>query len=189
MAKFSRRQLFKLKLNDIVKCFHEEETGADLNIVRPPGAIEEKLFSTLCERCHMCASACEYNSISVLSASFGKLESTPIMEPDLVACHMCTDFPCINACPSGALKQEDSLYKVATIQFDHKNCLNSQGTLCDTCATNCPHTIKAIKMVGPFHQRLPTLNEEACVGCGLCIYYCDNGTDAIQIKKTRSIIE
>ncbi|MCO4781539.1 MAG: 4Fe-4S binding protein [Candidatus Cloacimonetes bacterium] len=189
MAKFTRRQLFKLKLNDIVKCFHEEETGPDLSIVRPPGAIDESLFSSTCERCHKCFNACDYESISLMGASYGKLESTPMLNPQTTACHVCSDMPCIAACPSGALVNSKPLAKMASIVFNHENCLNSQGVLCDTCATNCPSSIRAIKMEGPFHKRLPTLNEETCIGCGLCIYYCENGTDAIQIKKIRQISE
>ncbi|PCJ18568.1 MAG: hypothetical protein COB02_10540 [Candidatus Cloacimonadota bacterium] len=187
MAKFNRRQLFKLKLNDIVKCLHEEEVGNDNYLIRPPGAIGETEFLNKCERCHKCLEACEYDSISTLSASFGKLELTPILNPEFTACHLCSDFPCIKACPSGALQDSLKNISMATVEFNHENCLNSHGTLCDTCAMNCPHTVKAITMEGPFHKRLPVLNDNQCLGCGLCIYYCDE-PNAITIKKTRQFI-
>jgi ferredoxin-type protein NapG len=88
-------------------------------------------------------------------------------------------MPCINACPSGALHREPDLpvAPIAKVSLDLNKCLNSHGTLCDTCAYRCPGEVRAIRMV--YHR--PVLDEERCTGCGMCIYHCDAEPSAFEL--------
>ncbi len=187
MSKISRRQLFRLNLSELQRLCtltHESSVG-ETSLVRPPGAKPERDFLATCQRCGSCSKACEYGAILPLGPSSGQLEGTPVMEPEKNPCRYCQDFPCIKACPTGALNGPVPTEPMASVEIHNENCLNSQGIICETCVLHCPPSIKAIKMEGPFHARMPTLNPDLCVGCGLCAYYCEQGSAAIEVKKIR----
>jgi ferredoxin-type protein NapG len=187
MSKISRRQLFRLNLSELRKLctLTRENLEEFVGLVRPPGAINEADFLTTCERCGNCAKACEFGSINKLGPSSGELESTPALELEKNPCRYCQDFPCIWACPSGALCGPTPSAPLATVEIHNENCLNSQGIICETCILHCPPSVKAIRMEGPFHARMPTIDQSLCVGCGLCAYHCEQGSEAIEVKKIR----
>ena len=58
---------------------------------------------------------------------------------------------------------------IAKVSLDLDKCLNTHGTLCDTCSYRCPAHVHAIRMV----SRRPVLDTDRCTGCGMCIHYCD----------------
>jgi ferredoxin len=69
--------------------------------VRPPGAIEESLFLKRCTGCDACMKACPVNVIMIED-----LETRdPIIYPEKDPCIRCPGFPCIAACPTGALSK------------------------------------------------------------------------------------
>ncbi len=161
----SRRQLFRVKLKDLRTLVKRP----DLAPIRPPGALDEDAFAQTCERCHACAEACPHDVIHWLGPSAGHLEGTPVLNPETVPCHWCEGLPCTAACPSEALSQ-DSVRPIGKVQLNLDECLNSHGILCDTCSLICPDNSKAIKMI----NRTPVLDEDQCVGCGLCRYHCES---------------
>ena len=57
-------------------------------------------------------------------------------------------------------------------------CLTSEGILCDTCAQFCPSEVKAITMI----RRAPVLDRDRCVGCGLCVYYCESDRQPLTVE-------
>jgi ferredoxin-type protein NapG len=190
MPGFNRRQLFKLRLGDLSRQIGRVVGGAEedeqgVPFVRPPGALEdEEVFVDTCERCHACAEACPYDVVRSFGSSFGPLEGTPFLEPAIAPCRWCVDMPCIAACPSGALRREENapVAPVAKVSFDLSKCLNTQGTLCDTCSYRCPGEIRAIRMV----QHRPVLDLERCTGCGMCIYHCEADPPAFELTYLES---
>jgi ferredoxin-type protein NapG len=88
-------------------------------------------------------------------------------------------MPCIKACPSGALHQEEgvSIPPVGKVSLNLDLCLNTQGILCDTCSFRCPTHIKAIRMI----RRKPVLDQDRCTGCGLCITHCEAQPSAFSL--------
>ena len=80
-----------------------EETVAAPTTLRPPGAIEDTEFLKACIKCGKCVEACPYDSLKLASPGDNKAIGTPFFEPRKIPCYMCTDFPCTEACPSGAL--------------------------------------------------------------------------------------
>ena len=110
---------------------------------------------------------------------FGPLEGTPFLEPALAPCHWCPDMPCIAACPSGALRAPEGtpVPPIAKVALDLDRCLNTLGTLCDTCSYRCPSDIRAIRMI----QRRPVLDLDRCTGCGMCVYHCEAEPSAFDL--------
>jgi ferredoxin-type protein NapG len=78
--------------------------GADEKLLlRPPGAVEEKDFLSLCIKCGQCLQVCPYDSIILADANMGNGVGTPFIDPLRRGCYLCPLLPCILACPSGAL--------------------------------------------------------------------------------------
>ena len=189
----SRRQLFRFKLSDIARHFKEPEKPIDDKPkpekawFRPPGAIAEEDFLEKCSRCSDCVDACPYGVISKLGAAEGRLEGSPVLKPVQSPCHWCEDMPCIQSCGTGALVSKlidgdkSIVNAIGKAEIDHSACLIAEGILCDTCATRCPVSVKAIRMVG----RRVELDMDRCVGCGLCAYHCEAESGAIKVKPTR----
>ncbi|NPA30221.1 MAG: 4Fe-4S dicluster domain-containing protein [Epsilonproteobacteria bacterium] len=82
--------------------------------LRPPGAVPEEEFIGLCIKCGQCLQVCPYDSI-VLEDIDGKAGvGMAYIEPRERGCYLCEAFPCILACPSGALDHEHD-----SIEFVH----------------------------------------------------------------------
>ncbi len=74
--------------------------------LRPPGAVEENRFLALCIKCGQCLQVCPYDSIFLEGAQGKAGVGTAYIDPHKRGCYLCKAFPCILACPSGALDHE-----------------------------------------------------------------------------------
>ena len=175
--KFSRRNLFRLRVRDLATAWGEAskelKKGVQPNtFLRPPGALEdESLFLETCTRCHACMNACPFDIIQITGPLTGDAEGTPVLKLNQNPCHWCSTMDCIHACPSDALSMPDNgnVKAIGKVWLEQDACLNTDGIFCDTCVMYCPSDVQAIKMKNNF----PSLDENACVGCGLCVYYCE----------------
>ena len=79
------------------------ETKADAATLRPPGALDTSDFQKACIKCGKCVEACPYDTLKLATPTEGKGIGTPYFEPRAIPCYMCTNYPCTEACPSGAL--------------------------------------------------------------------------------------
>ena len=187
--KITRRQFLRLGLFDALDLMEESTAPNSSNktpcLIRPPGAIkDDKDFSSKCERCGQCSEACPYDAIFHLGPAAGPDEGTPAINPNKAPCRWCPTMDCITSCPSGALRLKDdtSVAPIGKAKLDLDLCLTQQGILCDDCVTVCPTNIKAIKMV----NRMPQIDHEKCVGCGLCVHHCASLPTAIRIIPDNS---
>ena len=74
--------------------------------LRPPGAVEEDRYLTMCIKCGQCLQVCPYDSI-LLEDYDGKAGvGTAYIAPLERGCYLCEAFPCVLACPTGALDHE-----------------------------------------------------------------------------------
>ena len=147
---------------------------------------DEEEFLQTCERCHQCAEACPFGVIEILGPGAGDAEETPVLDPERNPCRWCESMDCVRACPSDALSlgATGQPRPIGRATLDHDACLNAQGVLCDECATVCPSEVGAMEMVG----RYPRLDDDACVGCGLCAYHCEATPTAIGITPFAEIV-
>ncbi|TGK11544.1 4Fe-4S dicluster domain-containing protein [Leptospira fletcheri] len=150
------------------------------NLQFPPGAdANGKRFLSKCTGCGDCMYACPYSVLfPVPNDELGK--HLPHMDVNLNACMLCKDFPCIAACPEGALlpykKNETPKFGKAKGWFQH--CINSrtQEKTCEACAAACP-VPGALKFKG----NKPTFTA-SCTGCGQCVSSCPTFPKAIVVK-------
>ncbi len=155
-----------------------------LGIVRPPGALEEKDFLSLCIRCTRCSDSCEAQCILLFGPEAGRLQGTPYIEPQTRGCTMC--LKCGETCPTEALlvltKKEEIKMGLAVV--DERLCVSHNGTgVCGACHTVCQLRNKAITQ--DIRNR-PTIHEEHCTGCGMCEELCIVlERRAIQVKTDR----
>lgn len=68
---------------------------------RPPGALrDEAEFKSRCTGCDACMKACPVNVIMVDDL----VKRYPVIYPKTAPCVHCEGYPCIAACPTGALR-------------------------------------------------------------------------------------
>jgi len=74
--------------------------------LRPPGAVPEEQYLSMCIKCGQCLQVCPYDSI-MLEDIDGKVGvGTAYINPLERGCYLCEAFPCVLACPTGALDHE-----------------------------------------------------------------------------------
>lgn len=145
---------------------------------RPPGAIAEAEFLARCTGCGDCVVACPHAAIHTLADWVQPGAHTPVMVPENRPCHMCEGFPCAAACPEGVLiVPEQKAWRLGKVFIDPARCLPFLGPECGACARLCPADVDALRMKAD----LPVLDEDACIGCGLCIDACPTRPKAIEI--------
>lgn len=175
-------------------------TAAKANklVLRPPGALEEEQFQAACIKCGQCVEACPYDSLKLNMPASGALAGTPHFEPRQTACQLCTDIPCAEACPSGALdidtlKLEDGKLDVNQSRMGlavihEESCIAYWGIRCDACYRSCPLIDRAItlkyelnKVTGKHGKLLPIVHSDVCTGCGICEQVCVVEKAAIKV--------
>jgi len=75
-------------------------------LLRPPAAVEEDEFLKLCIKCGQCLQVCPYDSIILEDVSGGASYGMAYINPLQRGCYLCEAFPCVLACPTGALEHE-----------------------------------------------------------------------------------
>ena len=167
-------------------------------LIRPPGAQDEKEFLSRCLRCSQCIKVCPTSGLQPALVKAG-LEGlwTPYLAPRLGYCgYGCN--ACGLVCPSGAIpplelarKQEQVLGLAAV---DRNRCLPwAYGTPCIVCEEMCPTPEKAIRLEEvttsydqgePVFIQRPYVLEDLCIGCGICEYQCPmEGEAAIRVYR------
>jgi len=197
----NRREFFKSALNrstkQAVKYIDKKVNSAATHWIRPPFAITELEFLLSCTRCDACIDACPHDVIFPLSAKLGaSVIGTPALDLINKGCHLCDDWPCVNACEAQALQfpektikdrvNDDHLVKIAApklafAEINEEACFPYSGPECGACKSSC--TIEGALI---WDQQRPIIDMEFCVGCGLCREVCIVEPSAIIIKRTVS---
>jgi MauM/NapG family ferredoxin protein len=148
-------------------------------MIRPPGAIPEEKFLALCISCGACMKVCPTNAIQpcMTGDGFHRIY-TPKIVPRIGGCEeKC--HACGYACPTGAIRklpyEEKSFAKIGTAVVDRHRCLAwEQNKECLVCDEVCPYNAITARIVetttGPF--KVPVVNEDLCLGCGMCEQHC-----------------
>jgi len=183
---YGRRDFFKDSVISVAKAAHEFVKHKDApreqapppvrtDWLRPPGAVAESLFLERCTRCSDCAKACPHGAIV-----FDKRDGSPVIFPDVVACQLCEDLPCIAACETEALEavadRRDVRMGLALVS--ERSCTAGQG--CHACVSRCPTDALSMN----FEDMRLVVASERCVGCGICEQICKTVNDRLAIKVT-----
>ena len=143
----------------------------------PAGSTSLNSFDNHCTSCQLCISVCP-NQVLRPSTSLTRL-MLPEMSYERGYCRPeCTR--CSDICPAGAIRpvtrEEKSSIQIGHAVVNLSSCIvNTDGVKCGNCARHCP--VGAIRMVrkdpdNPDSLRIPTVNEERCIGCGACENLC-----------------
>lgn len=160
-------------------------------IVRPPGAQGERDFSSRCVKCGRCVQACPYAAIVPAGQNAGSAVGSPTLDLRNQACRLCRDFPCIEACPTDALRDVSAIEDVdmgyAVVNEDL--CIALQGMRCEVCYRACPLIDRAITIDYRLREGdsihsvfAPIIDQDQCVGCGLCVERCVVDEPEVAIK-------
>jgi ferredoxin-type protein NapG len=164
--------------------------------IRPPFAVGELDFLVKCTRCDACIEACPHDVLFPLSAKFGlQVAATPAMDLVNKGCHMCADWPCVNACEPNVLVFPDSgdtageetsidsepvqqspVFAVAAI--DPRACLPYLGPECGACSGSCPVPGALV-----WDREKPRIDPNLCTGCALCREACIATPKAVSIRS------
>ncbi len=148
--------------------------------LRPPGAVEETEFLSLCTCCDECIKACPAKAIKRSQGFMEAAAGTPIIIPKENPCVLCNGLVCIAACKEGALKPIDQVNKVrmGIARINESQCLAWGGQDCQLCFIKCPLRGDAMYQ----EDGKPVINAEKCVGCGVCEYACHTVNNTCAIK-------
>jgi MauM/NapG family ferredoxin protein len=158
----------------------------DPDLLRPPGALEEKEFLARCVKCGECMKVCITNGLQPTFMEAG-LEGiwSPTLVPRIGYCeYRCT--LCGQVCPTGAIKrltlEEKAKVKLGLAMIDKGRCLPwAHATPCIMCEEVCPTPKKAIwlekvEVTDRKGKRItvqqPRVDLELCIGCGICENKC-----------------
>ncbi len=150
------RRGFLTRLREPVESIKQQEITPRL-VARPPHAVDEALFSRVCDGCGKCQSVCP-NGVIELSANLAQLNL------DYNECSLCGE--CVNTCPTDALHTSIPLDINLRPHFT-QICNNYLQIECQQCAGACPKSAITIQ-----EDELPILNNELCSGCGQCRTSC-----------------
>ena len=144
--------------------------------LRPPWALDEYLFTDICERCGDCISVCHAGIIQSGSGGFPEMNFTDS------GCDYCGD--CADRCKPQALirhNQASPFPSQQKVSIDHSHCFTERGIVCRSCGEVCEYEAIGFKPAtgGVSHLQL---NTELCDGCGECVHVCP--ASIIQIKKS-----
>ncbi len=113
MATNSRRKFLKqasalgiIGLVSVAGIYYAKDFKPKELRLRPPGAVDEDDFLSMCIKCGQCLQVCPYDSIILEDIDGLGGVGTAYIDPQRRGCYLCEAFPCILACPTGALDHD-----------------------------------------------------------------------------------
>jgi len=144
-------------------------------LIRPPGSVAEDEFTDRCVRCSECMKVCPTGGLqpALTEAGIAGLW-TPVLVPRLGECAQNCNL-CSQVCPSDAIQPfeipEKSYIYIGRAVIDRSQCIawNSEKK-CLVCDEHCSYHALNWKEVDGV--RRPFVDDNKCVGCGICENAC-----------------
>ena len=155
-------------------------------LIRPPGALAEPKFLTLCVKCGECMKVCPTNALQpALNQAGPEGLWTPVLVPRVGYCEYYCSL-CTQVCPTGALKElkikEKTKVRIGSAWINKNRCIPyALERPCTVCEEQCPTSPKAIIMIEneiffsdgtSIIQEVPIVDLDLCIGCGICETKC-----------------
>lgn len=170
------------------------DTSGKLQVIRPPGALKEENFLSVCVRCGECMRVCPSQGLRpVLSEGSVYSLYTPKLVPRIGECQLC--MLCWQVCPTGAIVQVDpTQMKIGTASVNRDTCLEwKQEKACLVCQEVCPfQAVDVVESGGKGRgqgggRRGPKVDRSLCAGCGACENKCPVEPTAIIVSPEGEI--
>ena len=132
--------------------------------LRPPWALAEQSFVSVCDRCGHCIDACPTR---ILQAGRGGF---PVVDFSHGECLFCAE--CLDVCKPGALERiHDQSPWSLKASVDPDGCIAFKGVECRSCQDPCePRAIRMPPRLGGV--AVPVIDATLCTGCGACFAVC-----------------
>lgn len=118
-----------------------------------------------CTNCRACELACSFVKEGVYAPALARIQVIPIFSQGInlpIFCVHCEDAPCMQACPTDAIQQDDA---GAAMHVDANLC-----TACGECVAACPIGAIQIPDEGDFAAMC-----DLCGGAPACVEHCIYG--------------
>ena len=165
---------------------------ADTGILRPPSTTETRL-AALCVRCGACYGACPTGNLrpsASLTSEAGPW--TPMLDERPAHCTLECNL-CAAACPTDALhtptaQEAEALGLGVQAEVNRSRCRAwARNHACMKCKDPCPivgalvaeERPAGLPGDGPRPVKVPVVDKDLCIGCGLCANACVMGPPAI----------
>ncbi|MBN2317714.1 MAG: 4Fe-4S binding protein [Acidobacteria bacterium] len=206
---FSRRRwifsiLIGVTMTPLFRISESNKRASDKRI-RPPGALPEKRFLSLCTKCGECMKVCPTNALQpALNQAGPEGLWTPVLVPRIGYCEYYCSL-CTQVCPTGAIKElgirEKVKVRIGSAWINKNRCIPYVlGEPCTVCEEQCPTSPKAIIFTemdvslpdGNWTiQEVPVVDPDICIGCGICETKCpvydEPGIYCTSMGESRSI--
>ncbi|GFH62354.1 MAG: 4Fe-4S ferredoxin [Candidatus Desulfovibrio kirbyi] len=191
-ASASGMLLAGVQYNGLHSLLNDNGTILSPTCIRPPGAVPESRFLTLCLRCGECMKVCPGNALQPAWLAAGTEGMfSPLLtlrrgpcDPGCAACGQ--------ICPTRAIAPlplaEKQWAKVGTAVVNRQTCLAwAENRSCVVCQEVCPYG--AVNPVQPEGAAvpMPVVNTAHCFGCGYCECHCPVRVSAIVIQPLNAL--
>ena len=159
------------------------KSSGDKLYLRPPGAVDD--FDDLCVKCGQCVQVCPYHSISLLDIKDGYSNGTAYIDPKKRGCYLCDLFPCVLACPSGALDHATKV--VDDVKMGVAVLSNANACMCLKREKLSEDSVKDLLVRKVYNDREEAEKDKikGKIGqiCDLCASICPVGDSAIVMSE------
>jgi len=145
--------------------------------ITPAGSLSARNMKQHCTACQLCVTVCPNNVLRPSTSPDTFMQ--PFMSYERGYCRP-ECVKCSEVCPTSAIHKITKVEK-SSIQIGHAVCVHERcipitdKQQCDNCEHHCP--TNAITMVPSVagddkSLKIPVVNEELCIGCGVCETLC-----------------